>query len=128
MLSPNHAQLAVLVGAPHPGNLSMHHDMGLMYNVLRHRGLDPSQIVSLEGQLDRTILLNFLRSIGKRIHEQTIRTLFLYVTGHGFVLGEKAKSAAPGLDLGGGEHVLWEEIWPLLDLNTQTNLLLLPDH
>ncbi|MBI1293452.1 hypothetical protein GC175_00655 [bacterium] len=128
MLTPNHDQLAVLIGAPQPGNLSMHHDLGLMYNVLRHRGLDPSQIVSMEGQLDRTILMNFLRSIGKRVRERMIRTLFLYVTGNGFYVGTKPESAAPGLDLGNGEHVLWEEIWPILDLNPQTKVLVLPDH
>ena len=128
MLTPNHDQLAVLIGAPQPGNQSMHHDLGLMYNVLRHRGLDPSQIVSLEGQLDRTILLNFLRSIGKRVHALMIRTLFLYVSGNGFFVGTQPESAAPGLDLGDGEHVLWEEIWPVLDLNPQTKVLVLPDH
>src|SRR4051794_23689069 len=96
MVRDINVQLAVLIGAPHPGDVSMHHDLDFMHDVVLGRGLPPEQILRLEGSLDRDLLLGFLSAVGQRVWRFGVERLLLYVTGHGFF----AKELSGGYDVG----------------------------
>jgi hypothetical protein len=127
-------QLAVLIGAPHPIETSMHHDMVAMHQTLRKRGLAASQILCLEGGLDRPLLLGFLQAVHHRIGEWTEGALFLYVTGHGFFTGESEQAASVGVLLRPADeaddvsHVFWAELFQALSVPRGVTLTVLPDH
>ena len=128
------SQLAILIGAPHKDQTSMHHDLVAMYEALHERGLAADQILCLEGKLDRRLLLGFLEAIGQRIASWTEGALFFYVTGHGFFTGENAADASIGVELQPTEeltpavHVYWGELFEALAVPAGVQMLLLPDH
>ena len=127
-------QLSVLIGAPHLGETAMHHDLVAMYEALGRRGLAPEEILSLEGALDRRLLLGFMEAIHHRIAGWKQGSLFLYVSGHGFLTGENAEEARVGVELGPTKqvedefHVFWDELFEALALPPGVSMTLLPDH
>lgn len=128
------AQLAVLIGAPHQDQSSMHHDLAAMYQALKRRGLTSEEILCLEGKIDRRLLLGFLDAIHHGIADWEQGALFLYVTGHGFFSSENAEDARVGVllqpteQVGDDHHVLWDELFQALSVPGGVKLTLLPDH
>lgn len=126
--------LAVLIAAPHAGDTSMHNDLVAMYEALRRLGVLPESILSIEGELTRRLLLDFLRSVQERVANWQEKRLFLYVGGHGFFVGDDAQSAKVGIELVSSQtlsdthHIFWQEIFETLALPATVSLLLLPDH
>jgi hypothetical protein len=127
-------QLAILIGAPHQNQSSMHYDLAAMYNALRQREMLTEDILWLEGKLDRHLLLGFFAAIGRRIAAWHQGTLLLYVTGHGFFTGECVEEARVGIELQPSEqlsseyHIFWDELLQALALPAGVKLILLPDH
>lgn len=128
------AQLAILIAAPLGEECSMRHDLAAMYQALKRRGLASEEILCLEGQLDRRLLLGFFGAIHHRIAAWKQGTLLLYVTGHGFFGGELAQDAPVGVLLqpteqaGDEYHVLWSELFQALSVPWGVRMTLLPDH
>ena len=114
--------LALLIAAPPPGETAMHNDLLAMTQALLARGLTADCIFSLHGQLDRSLVLAFLRAARRRMDDWQAGSLFVYVSGHGFFVGETAETARPGLELRNtGEtsddyHLLWDDFFAALDL------------
>lgn len=127
-------QLAVLIGAPHQNQTSMHHDMAAMDAALRQRGIASKDILCLEGRLDRHLLLSFLASVTQRINEWANGTLLFFLSGHGFFSGDTTEEARVGVELKSVEHfspdthVFWDEIFQTLRLPASVEMILLPDH
>ena len=127
-------QLAILIGAPHGDQDSMHHDVAAMYGALKRRGLTSEEILCLEGRIDRRLLLGFLQAVHHRIASWKRGALFLYVTGHGFFSSEAAEDAHVGLVLpptqqvGDEHHIFWNELFEALSVPQGIRLTLLPDH
>ena len=127
-------KLALLIGAPHDGDLSMHNDVVAMYDALRMRGLAPEEILTLEGKLDRQILMGFLKGVSRRIAQWAEGELFLYFSGHGFFAGDTVEEARVGVQLrnvaqGDSEYcVYWDEIFAALSVPEAVILAILPDH
>ncbi len=127
-------QLAILIGAPHHNQSSMHDDLAAMYAALRQRKVLAEEILWLEGKLDRHLLLGFLAAISRRIAAWQQGRLFHYVTGHGFFTGERAEEARVGVELQPSEqlssevHIFWDEMLHALALPAGVKLILLPDH
>ena len=129
-----HPQLALLIGAPHDGDLSMHNDLVAMYDALRMRGLAPEEVLTLEGKLDRQILMGYLKGVGRRIAQWAKGELFLYFSGHGFFTGDAVEEARVGVQLqsaaqGDSEYcVYWDEIFFTLSVPEGVIFTILPDH
>ena len=127
-------RLAVLIGAPHKGEVSMHNDLEAMHDALLSRGLAPDEILSLEGKLDRQLLMTFLEGTGQRIAQWSKGEFFLYLSGHGFFTGDTAKEARVGIqleraDLGSSvHHVFWEEVFSALLIPEAVTFSMLVDH
>lgn len=132
--TPQNPQFALLIGSPHHNDIAMHNDLVVMYNSLLQRGLTPPNIWSLEGALNRSMLLNFLSEASKRIASWTEGDLFLYASGHGFFRGDTVEDARVGLLLQPTQeetddyHVLWDDIFNVLSPPPNVALTLLPDH
>lgn len=129
-----HPRQALLIGAPHKGNVSMHNDLAAMYSALGVRGLAPKEILSLEGYLDCGMLLGFLQGVSHRIAHWSEGELFLYVTGHGFYTGDTVEEALVGIQLhnaalGSSAHnVYWEEVFSALSIPGGVTCTMLVDH
>ena len=127
-------KLALLIGAPHDGDLSMHNDVVAMYDALRMRGLAPEEILTLEGKLDRQILMEFLKGVSRRIAQWAEGELFLYFSGHGFFTGDTVAEARVGVQLqyvaqGICKYcVYWDEIFATLSVPKTVTFAMLPDH
>jgi hypothetical protein len=127
------ARLAVLVGAPHMGDVSMHNDIAFMYDALRQRGLAPQEIICLEGQLDRSLLLGLFAALSRRTAHWTRGQVLLYVSGHGYFDDGSGSRVRVGMelqetdDLSDEYHVLWDELFRTLALPAPVQLILLPD-
>jgi len=134
MFSTADPRLAVLVGAPHRGDTSVHCDVVAMHNALLARGLGSSEISVVEGLLGRRSLLSFLRDVGRRVSTWTTGEVFLYVSGHGGFTGSTTGRARLYVDLGqadsaqGSQRLFWEEIMRALAAPIGVGLTLLPDH
>ena len=125
--------LALLIAASPPDEPAMHNDQRAMTQALLARGLPADRIFSLHGQLDRALVLAFLRAARGRMDDWAAASLFVHVSGHGYFVGERAETAQPGLefratdDLTDGYHLLWDDFFAALDLPTGRRLTLLPD-
>lgn len=134
MPNPQSSQLAVLIGAPHLDQISMHYDMAAMYTALRRRGITAEEILSLEGRLDRRLFLGFLNAVHQRIETWSSGALFFYITGHGFFTGDRVEEARVGVELqpttlpANEARVYWDEILQILAPPAGVMLTLLPDH
>ncbi|MCB9155958.1 MAG: hypothetical protein H6645_02435 [Caldilineaceae bacterium] len=112
----------------------MHNDVAAMYRALQQRGLASDQILCLEGQLDRRLLLSFLAAIGQRMAGWTEGAVLLYITGHGFFTGDNATEARVGIELQPAAqyrpevHIYWDELFAALAIPPGVQMLLLPDH
>ena len=133
---PNHQfpHLAVLIGAPHLDQTSMHYDMAAMYTALQRRGVTAEEILCLEGRLDRRRFLDFLSAVHQRIATWPSGALFFYISGHGFFTGEQVEEARVGVELqpttlpASEARVYWDEILQILAPPAGVMLTLLPDH
>lgn len=133
---PNHPfpQLAVLIGAPHLDQTSMHYDIAAMYAALQRRGVTVEEILCLEGQLDRRLFLDFISAVHQRIAAWSSGALFFYISGHGFFTGDRVEGARVGVELqlttrpASEAHVYWDEILQILAPPAGVMLTLLPDH
>jgi hypothetical protein len=129
-----HPRLAVLIGAPHEGEVSMHNDLAAMHSALLSRGLAPDEILSLEGKLDRQQLMTFLEDTSQRMAQWSEGDFFLYLSGHGFFTGETVKEARVGIQLerahlgSNVQHVFWEEAFSSLSIPEAVTFTMLIDH
>ncbi len=127
-------RLAVLIGAPHKGDASMHNDLIAMYDALQTRGLGSEEILSLEGNLDRQMLMSFLKEVGHRMALWRVGELFLYFSGHGFFVGDTVENARVGVKLQDAHqemaeyHVYWDEMLCALAIPAAVTCTMLPDH
>ena len=125
---------ALLIGAPHEGDISMHNDLAAMHDALRTRGLAPEEILSLEGNLDRQILLTFLEGVSRRIAHWSEGELFIYLSGHGVFTGDTFEEARLGIMLqnaapgSSARHVYWEEAFSALSIPEAVTFTMLIDH
>ncbi len=130
----NHPRQALLIGTPHEGDVVIHNDLAAMHNVLLTRGLEPEEIISLEGNLDRQILLTFLEGVSRRIAQWVDGELFLYVSGHGFFTGDTVEEAQVGIELlntnpeSSMQNVYWEEVLSALSIPDTVTFTMLIDH
>jgi len=77
----NPCLVALLIAAPPPGETAMHNDLLAMAQALLDRGLPADHIFSLHGQLDRSLVLAFLRVARRRMDGWTAGSLFVHVSG-----------------------------------------------
>ena len=77
----------------------MHNDLAVMHKALQARGLAPAEILLLEGNLARQILMTFLEGVGRRIAHWSEGELFLYLSGHGVFTGDTFEEARLGIML-----------------------------
>jgi hypothetical protein len=128
------SRLAVLIGAPHRGDVSMHNDLAAMYDALRQRGLAPEEVLCLEGTLERRLLLSFVGTISRRIAGWQTGQILLHVSGHGYYTCDSRNRIRIGLELqetsntSGEGQVFWDEIFRALALPDAVQFMLLPDH
>lgn len=125
--------LALLIAAPQPGERAMLNDQIAMTQALLARGLSADSILSLHGRLDRHLVLAALESLRRRMAGWEQGSLFVHVSGHGYVVGKNGGSARAGLLFAGTDdvnddcHLLWEDFFAALALPTGVRLTLLPD-
>ena len=120
-------KLAVLVSAAWSADTSMHNDLVAMHQALQKRGFQPDEIFSLEGKLNRNLVLNFLSEIAKTTKTWREGEIFLFYTGHGSLEGDTPKDARVGLMLSPKEKVWWNEVFAALPLAPKVKLILLSD-
>lgn len=126
-------QLALLFAGPQSGQDAMLNDLIAMTQALLKRGIPADRILSLHGQVDRPLVLSFLRTLRRHMATWKAGTLFIYVSGNGFFYGDTAKNARPGLHFSDSEdvtdnyHLFWDEFFAVLDLPAGVRLTLLPD-
>lgn len=125
--------LALLIAGPHPGENAMHNDQTVIAQALFTRGIPADHILSLHGRLDRHLVLAALESLRRRMAGWEQGSLFVHVSGHGYVVGESGDSARAGLlfagteDVNDAHHLLWEEFFAALAVPDGVRLTLLPD-
>jgi hypothetical protein len=129
-------RLAVLLGGPLRGEIMMHEDLAAMHEALRARGLQPHEILSLEGPLDRELVLAFLSAVRDRIADWTEGHVFFHYSGHGAYAPLDAVAVGevePALLFSDREKeaparwVFWHELLTALSLPPGVRLTLLPD-
>ena len=120
-------RLAVIISAAWGADEAIHNDSMAMHQALRQRGLRANEILSLEGSLNRNIVLSFLNEIGKAIATWREGEIILYYTGHGSLEGKTAREAIVGLQLSMQEKVSWNEVFIALQIPPKVRLILLPD-
>jgi hypothetical protein len=129
-----HPKQALLIGTPHEGDVSMHNDLTAMYDALKTRGLAPKEILSLDGNLDRQILMPFLEGVNHRIAQWREGQLFLFFSGHGFFTGNTVEEARVGIQLqkatsgSSVQNVYWEEVFCALSIPEVVTVTMLIDH
>ena len=129
-----HPRLALLIGTPNEGDVSMHNDLAAMYDALKTRGLAPEEILSLEGNLDRQIVMPFLEGVSHRIAQWREGQLFLYLSGHGFFSGDTVEEARIGIQLqkatpeSNTHSVYWDEMFCALSIPEVVTVTMLIDH
>ena len=128
------SQIALLIAAPPtPDEPAMHNDLRAMTQALLACGLTADRIFSLHGQVDRALVLAFLRAARRRMDDWTAGSLFVHISGDGYFVGETAETARPGLELrstgdtNDDYHLLWDDFFAALDLPAGVQLTLLPD-
>jgi hypothetical protein len=131
---PHEPRLALLLGAPHCGEVAMHNDICAIVPVLRARGFGDKDLLRLVGQeLERRAVLEFLGHASSGISSWRGGEVFLYVSGHGEFTGDTAEPARLAVRLSGDSRpldevaVFWDEIFAALALPPGATLTLLPD-
>lgn len=122
-------KLAVIISAAWGNDTAVHNDLVAMHRALEKRGFRADEMVSLDGKLSRSLVLNFLNSIGNEVAGWQEGQVFLYYTGHGSFKGQTAKNAVVGLQLQSTaqESIEWREVFHALRLPPTVNMILLPD-
>jgi hypothetical protein len=129
-----HPRQALLIGTPNEGDVSMHNDLAAMYDALKIRGLASEEILSIEGNLDRQILMPFLEGVSHRIAQWREGQLFLYLSGHGFFSGDIVEDARVGIQLqkatagSSVQNVYWDEVFSTLSIPEVVTVTMLIDH
>mgnify|MGYP001821735476 FL=1 len=129
-----HPRQALLIGTPNQGDVSMHNDLAAMYDALKTRGLASEEILSIEGNLDRHILMPFLEGVNHRIAQWREGQLFLYLSGHGFFTGDTVEEARVGIQLqkatagSSVQNVYWDEVFSTLSIPEVVTVTMLIDH
>ena len=129
-----HPRQALLIGTPNEGDVSMHNDLAAMYDALKARGLASEEILSIEGNLDRQILMPFLEGVSHRIAKWREGQLFLYLSGHGFFSGDIVEDARVGIQLQNAtaglsvQNVYWDEVFSTLSIPEVVTVTMLIDH
>ena len=129
-----HPRQALLIGTPNDGDVSMHNDLTAMYDALKTRGLASEEILSIEGNLDRQILMHFLEGVNHRIAQWREGQLFLYLSGHGFFTGDIVEEARVGIQLqkatagSSVQNVYWDEVFSTLSIPEVVTVTMLIDH
>ena len=86
--------LALLIAAPHPGEVAMYRDQAAMAEALLGRGLSADEIPCLHGRLNRPLVTAFLQAASRRAVGWTDGSVFLHVSSHGFFDGDTAEIGA----------------------------------
>jgi hypothetical protein len=132
MNSPN-SQLALLIAAPHNGDIGMHNDVVAIYDTLLARGFFSKDILLLEGRLNRKLLFSLIGEVNKRVATWKSGEVFMHYSGHGAFTGSTASEARVGLLLAPdnpsnkSNRVFWDEVFAALRLPTNVGFILLPD-
>lgn len=128
------SKLAVLIGArQNPDEDAMHNDVVAMTKALRDRGFASSEILTLDGSVDRSCVLSLIDNVSNRISKWTAGEVLLFYSGHGTFSGDSAKTARPGLLLNAKARppaagiLYWHELFDHLHMPRSVNLILLPD-
>lgn len=125
--------LALLIAAPQPGETAMLRDQAAMIEALLARGFSADQILCLHGRLDRPLVTAFLEAAGRRMAAWSEGSVFVHVSGHGFLAGDTPETARPGLlfaeseDVTDDKHLFWDDFFASLALPAWVRLTLLPD-
>jgi hypothetical protein len=112
---------------------AMSNDLVAMREALLRRGFRADEVMSLEGRLDRNILMTFLQQAKRRIAADRSTEVFFYYGGHGGLTGNTVAEARPGLFLTNDaqdahqQQVFWDEVFAALDLPAHVRMILLPD-
>ncbi len=133
VLAQESNKLAVLVGADWYRETASHNDIEAMHKALRERGFSAEEIVSLDGNLSRSMVIALLTQIQKRTIGWKNGTVFLYYSGHGTYRRISETEVEPGINLNRNfaeaeQKLLWREVFETLKLPPQVKLLLLPDN
>jgi hypothetical protein len=102
--------LALLIAAPHPGEVAMYRDQAAMAEALPGRGLSADEILCLHGRLNRPLVTAFLQAASRRAVGWT----------DGLLFGDSEDVADDG-------HLFWDELFAVLALPAGVKLTLLPD-
>jgi len=133
-LSDKPNRLALLIVAPWEGEVAMHNDLVAMREALSLRGFSKTEILSLEGQLNRGSFMSFLQQARERMAGWSHGELLFYFGGHGIYTGSTAAEARPGVwlkrDLQQNPKytVYWDEIFAALNVPDNIKVTLLPDN
>ncbi len=126
-------KLAVLVGTDWYRDMAAHNDLEAAHKALRERGFSSEEIISLEGNLNRSMLVSFLTQIRQRTLGWENGTVFLYYSGHGSYRRISETEVEPGLHLNRNlseaeQTMSWREVFETLKFPPQVKLLVLPDN
>jgi hypothetical protein len=125
---------ALLIGTPNEGDVSIHNDLAAMYDALKKRGLAPEEILSIEGNINRQILMPFLEGVSHKIAQWREGQFFLYLSGHGFFTGDTVEDARVGVQLqkatarSSVQNVYWDEVFTALSIPEAVTVIMLIDH
>jgi hypothetical protein len=126
-------ELAVLIAAPWPGEVAMRNDVQAAAAVLRLRGFSGRDVWTLDEGVGRERVLGILAQAGRWAQAQSHAHLFLYVSGHGNVVGSTVEEALLALQLTAADvpspeqTVRWDEIFAALAPRGDQSLTLLAD-
>lgn len=126
-------RLALLIVAPWEGEVAMHNDLIAMREALSLRGFSKTEILSLEGQLNRSSFMSFLQKARGRMAGWRQGELFFYFGGHGIYAGSSVAESRPGvwlkrdIKLSPRYTVYWDEVFATLNVPDNIKVTLLPD-
>jgi hypothetical protein len=132
-VSDKQHRLALLIIAPWEGEVAMHNDLIAMREALILRGFSKTEILSLEGRLNRSSFMSFLQKARGRMAGWRRGELFFYFGGHGIYTGSDVAESRPGLwfrrDLQQNPKytVYWDEVFATLNVSENIKVTLLPD-
>lgn len=132
-MNTKNSRLALLIAAPHNGEVGMHNDVVAMYNALLARGFSSEDILLLEGRLNRKLLMSLIGEVNKRVARWKSGEVFVHYSGHGAFIGSTAAEARVGVQLASDKpdhesnRIFWDEVFTALRPPANVGLILLPD-
>ena len=127
-------RFALLVSAPLPGDVAMQADCAAIRQALDARGFDPDEIETVDSPASRSVLLDLLGAVGRRVATWTTGDLFVYVSGHGHPTSWEPSEArvatllAPDDPPTDAVVVPWDDAFAALGAPPNVRVTLLPDH